>query len=131
MKLSKNKRLSLLSIFAVFVLMSAGYLTYQKTWDQSFMFILFWLLFIVIWVVMVNKKEKFFIDDSSWQFLNNEKAWKKAYKIWAILSLFIWIVLIVNTAIHMFSYLYMGNIFVIATLLTVLITLVYLFKYKK
>ena len=38
---------------------------------------------------MVNKKEKFFMDDVEWKFFNNEKAWKKAYKIWVILFFFI------------------------------------------
>ena len=131
MKISKTKRLSLLSIFAVFVILWVGYAICERTWDKSLMYVIFWVMFIVLWIVIVNKKEKFFLEDIKWKFYNNEKAWKKAYKVWAILAFFIWILLIANTTIHIFPDLTMGNILAAATVLTLLITLVYLFKYKE
>ena len=131
MKRFKTKRFSLLSILVVVVLMLVGYLMYEKTWDQSFMFVVFWLLFIVLWIAILNKKENFFLDDIKWMFYNNEKAWKVLYKVWAILAFLIWILSILNTTTHIFANIYIWNIVTVATILTLLITLVYLFKYKK
>jgi hypothetical protein len=127
MKNLKKLSFPIFGFIAILVVLLFWTIMYYKTLNTSFIFITLWLFSIIFWILILNGKEKLFLDDCWLKFFNNEKAWKKAYKVWAILFFVLWILLLLNIFISF----YVWNIIRIAMIIAVLITLLYMFKYKK
>ncbi len=129
-RVMKSQNKSLFSIFSIVVSIASllfWSVMYYRSWNISFLYLWLWILSIVLWLVILNEKERFFLDVPNFKFLNNDDARKKAYKIWAVLWFFVWILFITNIFVSFYS---LGMI-PIALILTCLITLIYMFKYKK